>query len=130
MQKAWLAAGGDGDLVGLDVAAVERAPAPGDLGAQRREAEDRAVEVGVGLGADHLGHRLAQGFGRRVDRGGLAEVDQRAAVGEVDAGEPAARLHHRRRGGAQTSGLIGVIGRGLLAREVRAGVGGSVANEL
>ena len=121
-----VAAGGDRDLVGADLAAVERAPAPGDLGAQRREAEDRAVEVGVGLGADHLGHRLAQGLGRRVDRGGLAEVDQRALGGEVDAGEPAAGLHHRRRGGARISGLNGVIGgspRGVSAAASLSGAG-------
>ena len=96
-----VAAGGDRDLVGADVAAVEGGPAPGDLGAQRGEAEDRAVEVGAVVGADHLGHRLAQRLGRRVDGGGLAEVDQRAVGREVDAGEPAAGLHHRRRGGAR-----------------------------
>ena len=93
-----VAAGGDGDLLGADLAAVEGGGAPGDLGAQGGEAEDRAVEVGVGLG-DDLGHVGAQGFRGRVDGGGLAEVEERAAVGEVDALEPAAGLHHRRRGG-------------------------------
>ena len=40
-----VAAGGDRDLVGADLAAVEGGPAPGDLGAEGGEAEDRAVEV-------------------------------------------------------------------------------------
>ena len=95
-----VAAGGDRDLVGADVAAVEGGPAEGDLGAQRGEAEDRAVEVGGGVGADELGHRLAQGLGRGLDRGGLGEVDQRAVGGEVDALEPAAGLHDGGRGGS------------------------------
>ena len=40
-----VAAGGDGDVVGVDFAAVAGGGAPGDLGAERGEAEDRAVEV-------------------------------------------------------------------------------------
>jgi hypothetical protein len=45
----------------------------GDLLAQSRVAEDRAVEVGVGL-LQHAGHRVEQRRWRRFDRGGLAEV--------------------------------------------------------
>ena len=123
-----VAAGGDRDLVGADLAAVEGGPAPGDLGAQRGEAEDRAVEVGVGLGADHLGHRLAQGFGRRLDGRGLAEVDERA-LGRGSrrrraSGGPPSPAAGRWRG---SSGLKGVIGRAPRARAVsgRGGVGAS-----
>ena len=91
-----VAAGGDRHLVGADLAAVARAGAPGDLGAQRGQAEDGAVEVGVGLGADHLGHDRAHLLRRRVDGRGLAEVEERPLGREVEAGEPAAGLHHRR----------------------------------
>ena len=118
-----VAAGGDRHLVGLDRAAVEprssarrsRSAAPGRRGPGRRGG------CRARRGSSRPSPRA--GLGRRVDRGGLAEVDQRAAVGEVDAGEPAAGLHHRRRGGAGDSGLRRVIGGSSCAGVKRVGDG-------
>jgi hypothetical protein len=66
-----------------------------DLVAQSRVAEDRAVEVGVGL-LQHVGHRVEQRRWRRLDRGGLAEVEERPVGRKCDAFEPTLRLDHRR----------------------------------
>jgi len=64
--------------------------------------------------ADDLRHRLAHRGRWRINRGGLAHVDERPVGGVGDTGEPAAGLHDgrwKRRGGAgQCHGLIQLCG--------------------
>ena len=105
--KGLVAALGDRDLVRGDGAAIGRRPLRRDLGAQLWQAKDRAIEMRGGVVDRGLRQRPAQPFGRRIDRGGLADVQQRPVGREADAVQPAARLHH---GGGEGCGHGGVEG--------------------
>jgi hypothetical protein len=73
-----VAARGDGDLRLGDLAAVGADHVRGQFRAQLGQAEDGAVEMRAGIVQHRLGHGPAQRLGRGLDRGGLADVQQRA----------------------------------------------------
>ena len=95
--KRLIAALGDGRLLRGDLAAVSKAPLPGDFGAECWQAKDGAVKMRVGVVEAGIGNRLPERQRRQVDRGGLRDVDQRAIRRKGQPRNPAPRLHHRRR---------------------------------
>ena len=108
-----VAARGHGDLRRPDRATVGGGPLRRQFLAQLGQAEHRAVEMRSGVLEQGLGHGARERLGRGIDRGGLAEVDQRPVLGKALARDPAPRLHHRGRKGPGV-GRIGRLHRGAL----------------
>ena len=108
-----VAAGGDGDVLGADVAAVAGGRAPGDLGAERGEAEDRAVEVG---GCRRCGS-ISAIASRRASGGGSTGAAWERLMSGRSRGKstPASQRRASMTGGGAVramSGEIGVMGWG------------------
>ena len=95
----------DRDVSGPHRAAIGLRPLRGNLGPQIGVPQHGPVKMRVRPCQRGVGDRRAQPFGRRIDGGGLAHVDERAVVREGDVFQPAPRLHHR---GAEGGGQGGV----------------------
>ncbi len=108
-----IAALGDRDLTGRDLAAIGGRPLRRDLGAQGGQAEHRPVKMRRRIVQRRLRQRLSQSDGRRLHRCRLAHVDQRPVGREGDTFQPTPRLHDRRREGG---GHVGVERQGHRVR--------------
>jgi hypothetical protein len=75
-QKAWLQPEVMATCAGV-TCPHRRRPLRGQFLAQRGQAEHGAVEMRGRVADQRVGHGTGERRGRRVDRGGLAEVDER-----------------------------------------------------
>ncbi len=89
-----VAAGGDRHLFGRDRTAIDLRNPGGQFGAQIRQAEDRAVEMGGIVVQRRLGDRRAQPRRRRRGGRGLADIEQRPVSRKAHAVEPLFRFDH------------------------------------
>ena len=64
-------ASGDGHLFRRNSPLIQGGAIAGDLIAQRGQAQNRPIQMRLRLIQRDIGHRLTQGQGRRINRGGL-----------------------------------------------------------
>ena len=94
-RKGLVASRRDRHLAGGDRTTIARRPLLRQFGAQRVHAQNGSVKMACRIVDHRLGHGAHQTFGRGIDGGGLAEIDQRAFSRELLPRDPAPRLHHR-----------------------------------
>ena len=117
--KGLIAARGNRNVIACDCRFVMRADLGGQCIAQGGHAQHGAIKVRIVFGQRRIRHRLTQCGGRRVNRCGLAHVDQRAVGGMRHTIQPATCFHDGR---GECGGGAWQIHR--LAPGVRAGASG------